>query len=543
MMFNVIILVAIGVIVFFHYVQGFFSATLSAIIAAIAAVMALSFYEPVVEALLAGKMANTAHALVLMALFAVIYLVLRVLFDKAIPGNIRVPAIVDKVGGAAMGLVAAVFAGGVVAVAGQMLPFTAAAGGYAKYEVDERRQVAVPTQAGGRQADRILFDELRSETSGKFDEAQRQNLWVLPVDEILVNTVEHLSDDGALAAGRPLEQVHPDLLQELFGQRLGMETGSTRVVMHQPDKNKPAFSSVDLYTIPSAPQEDFESDKVRRPTRKAAVPAELRPTPAQMIVVARVMLTRQAGDPEDFWFRFSPGSVRLVAPGERPTGERAFVNYFPVGTLEKGRTVVANKPDDFLFADLRQSDKGVDFVFVVDKAGFVQDPNEKPLKVADGIFLEINRMGRIELSQLEVKTGIQPSEKVAILRKGQTATPPGVTPPGVTPPPVAGTQPTTPTPPTPNPYLAKLIGAWMGTTGDNRSLILEFKEGGELAYAVNGVPGTGTWKVTSEAGTNVIGISRNIAGNEMNATITFKSDDAISYQPSGQASMEMTRRK
>ena len=39
MIFNIIILVLIGVVAYFHYVQGFFSATFSAVIAIAAAVM------------------------------------------------------------------------------------------------------------------------------------------------------------------------------------------------------------------------------------------------------------------------------------------------------------------------------------------------------------------------------------------------------------------------------------------------------------------------------------------------------------------------
>src|SRR5438552_8794409 len=114
MIFGIIVLAIIGIVGFFHYVQGFFSATLSAVITVIAAVLAVSYHEQVVEAVLGGKAANIAHGMTLAVMLEVNYLILRVLFDKMVPGTVRVPVILDKVGGAGMGVGAGVFAAGIV---------------------------------------------------------------------------------------------------------------------------------------------------------------------------------------------------------------------------------------------------------------------------------------------------------------------------------------------------------------------------------------------------------------------------------------------
>ena len=45
MIFAIIILLFLGAIAFFHYIQGFFSATISAIITVFAAVSAFSYHE------------------------------------------------------------------------------------------------------------------------------------------------------------------------------------------------------------------------------------------------------------------------------------------------------------------------------------------------------------------------------------------------------------------------------------------------------------------------------------------------------------------
>src|SRR4051812_48688887 len=121
MIFSVIIILIIGGVAYFHYAQGFFSATISAFCAVVAAVTAVSYHEVVVNSLLKGAVADYAHGMVLAALFAIVYIVLRVLADKMVPGALRLPVMVDRIGGAAMGLIAAIFTAGVVALVAQML--------------------------------------------------------------------------------------------------------------------------------------------------------------------------------------------------------------------------------------------------------------------------------------------------------------------------------------------------------------------------------------------------------------------------------------
>src|SRR5258708_6850845 len=133
MIFFAILMLFLGAIVFFHYLQGFFSSTLSAIFAVIAAVLAFSYHETIVETYLGGRMADYAHALVLLVLFATIYLVLRIIFDSAISGNVRMPVTIDKVGAVVMGVIAGVFATGIVAIAAEEMPFTGSIPRYARH--------------------------------------------------------------------------------------------------------------------------------------------------------------------------------------------------------------------------------------------------------------------------------------------------------------------------------------------------------------------------------------------------------------------------
>src|SRR5687768_12573703 len=131
MIFGIVILLLVLLVAYFHYMQGLLNGVISAVCAVIAAALALGFHENVIAMVAQGKLADQTHALVLVGMFAAIYLILRVIFDKLVPGQIRFPAIVDKIGGAITGLIAGVFAIGILAIAAQTLPFGPAVGDYA----------------------------------------------------------------------------------------------------------------------------------------------------------------------------------------------------------------------------------------------------------------------------------------------------------------------------------------------------------------------------------------------------------------------------
>ena len=73
-------------------------------------------------------MAGYAEGMILVAMFALIYVILRVIFDNLIPGNVRYPLLVDKIGSAIMGVFAGLFSIGIFALAVQTLPFGASVG-------------------------------------------------------------------------------------------------------------------------------------------------------------------------------------------------------------------------------------------------------------------------------------------------------------------------------------------------------------------------------------------------------------------------------
>ncbi|HEV2295247.1 MAG TPA: CvpA family protein [Tepidisphaeraceae bacterium] len=398
--FAIIIIVLVGVIAFFHYTQGFWSATLSAIIAVIAAVLAIGYHESVVNTLLKGRISDYAHAFALVAIFGLTYLILRAIIDKVIPGNLRLPVIVDKVGAGMMGIVAAIFSVGVVAVAAQAMPFGPEIGGYARYEMTDEREAAI--QVAGKQQYQDIVTLPQVESNALDEEATKKKL-LLPVDEWVIGLVSHLSDGGSLAGKRQLEEVHPNYLDELFAQRLGIQVGANRVAINEP-KQQVQIDGL-FRAPPTIPQFDSDITSARPDGKPVTWPA---PKDGEMYLVARVKFLGGAdsGKPPEF-VRFSPGSIRLVARSD----EEGAKNYFPIGTVENGSMLFTNRIDDYLFVSEGQA---ADVVFLVRSDEVLEG---KTNKVKEGVFIEVKRLAREDLSGKTVDEGIKPDASVSVLRK------------------------------------------------------------------------------------------------------------------------------
>ncbi|HWE96614.1 MAG TPA: CvpA family protein [Tepidisphaeraceae bacterium] len=436
MVFTVVIILLLAAIVFFHYLQGFFSSVLSAVLTVVAAVLAFSWHEVIVEKYLQGRMADYAHAMTLIVLFAVIYVVLRVAFDKMIPGAVQLPAAADKLGGALMGLVAGIFATGVFAVAAQELPFGPTVGMYSRFEVTDSS--AIVSRNNRQNQDATLNDVLISEDAGRFNPVGRKMLYP-PVDDMYLAAVRRLSETGSLQGDQPLSDVHPDFLTEAYGQRLGIQPGGGHVTMEK-GTGEPNVAVEGVYLMGRVRLADMEPHGIRATLPKsglAVVDTISTPVPAlpgsnktpdpkktfiaaagkdqenskdQMLIVVRVLFGKDASDREDWMVRFSTGSIRLVARKFDPVaGEKKPADYFPLGTVEKsqdGMTLYLNKPDDFLFVSAKEKQACVDLAFAVDRDGFLGGDKEQ--KIVDGTFLEVKRMARLDLGGKSVATWVAP---------------------------------------------------------------------------------------------------------------------------------------
>jgi len=418
--FGIILLALIAIIAYAHYLQGFFSATISAIITVFAAVLAVSLHETVVYMWKPGRFPDVASGIILCALFALIYLAARLVFDKAIPGNTRLPFLADKFGAAAMGLVAGMFATGVIAIAAQTFPVGPSILGYAYYPVVDKSPLVI-LPGTPNEIERYLFDELKvdSELSpGTFPLHNASPL--IGADAVVVNTVMCLSNGGSLAGDTPMASVHPNYLQELFGQRLGIEPGAKHTALDYGDSSQVQVTN--MYRLKSLPQKDADISQVRgQSCYKPELPATLAPDASKKsLIVLRVQVTQAAADADNL-FRFSPASIRLCAKNVDDPNRVTWRNYYPVGTVAAGKTLLVNHLDDPLFIKLEAVDKSsVDLAFVVDDVSDIITQEEGAAdKPAQGAFLEVKRLARIELSALNlpVESFLKADPKSTLMRK------------------------------------------------------------------------------------------------------------------------------
>jgi len=412
MIFCGILLVLTGVVAFFQYVQGFFSATISAIAATIAAIVAMGWYETAVPLIFNAKIFDSAAPIALVVIFAVTYLVIRLVIDALVPGNVRVPFIVDKVGAGLMGLIAALMATGIVAVAADAMPFGPAVGMYARFPTMDQSDPMYGGQNGQMQ-DTKNYDVY---TGDKYpDDANESSVW-LRQDDLLAGLIRKVSaDDGSLSSGHPFTAVHPDLLDEYYGQRLGIQAGARHTAVS--NQASPEVSVKGIYEPPRPiPLVDGEPPTMRI-AGSTPVPATLAADVGQIVLVVRMTFAgKDLADDADDLMRYSAASIRLVAG--QPGNNVPFKDFYPVATLDNKGIAVACRPDDFLFSDMGQT-RTIDFVFLVDRDNVMADATKNPpFELPPGTFVEFKRYAVSDIGGQTVQYGPPPNpDKTPVIRK------------------------------------------------------------------------------------------------------------------------------
>jgi hypothetical protein len=409
MIFSIVIILLVGVVAYFYYVQGLFTSLLTAVCAVIAAVIAVSYHENLADLAFRNRMTDEGTAFSLVVLFAVTFVPLRLILDNLIPGNIRLPVLMDKIGSGVFGVVTGIFAIGVFAIAAQSLPFGPGIMGQSRFKTLPARSVTVPN-ARGQAADSYVTDELSSE---KFVDDDRQSLF-FPVDDWVLGFVSFLSDGGSLAGDRTLASVHPNYLDEFFGQRLGIQPGAEHIAVNAPGHDQVTVPLA--YTPAQLAEADEEIPQLRNGTLQLLKPT-LTVGGSNVILVVRVMFDGSASD-EDKFVRFSTGSIRLVADG---------TDYYPLGTLDGSGVLRMDKPDDPLLVGVSDGPHAADVVFDVPKTvlqGGAMTQTASGATVsetfstfASGVFLDVKRMAQIDLSGVKIVPPQAPDKTLNVIRK------------------------------------------------------------------------------------------------------------------------------
>jgi len=417
MILSIVLLLFVGLIAYLHFLQGLLSGFISVVLALIATAVAMAEYEPMAAYVSGGKYNDQSQGVCLIALFALTYLIGRLIFDKAVPGNIRLPHLVDGIGGAVCGLIAGLLGTGIIAIALQSMPFGVSVAGYARYPVAADRNAAVP-QEDGRQVDRLVIGQLKNDNLDK-----EEGGMLLPVDDFVVGYTKHLSDGGSLANDKPFDSIHPDLIQELFAQRLGIETGGKHTASNSAKGAQ--VEVVQMNVLPNAiPQTVGEFQTIWPDAPKGK---KLTAEAGHRLITVTVLFKNEAGD-DDHIVRLSPGSIRIAYKGSD-----GWKNCFPIGTVQGGQAWLS-KVDDFMFIDVSKEDRGANFLFSVEEGAplTIQNASAKPAAggkgsaaaasviVAPGTFIEVKRLAKISLEDVTVAMGMPPEkQKYYPMRKAQ----------------------------------------------------------------------------------------------------------------------------
>jgi hypothetical protein len=422
------LIVLLLLIALIHYIQGMFSATLSAILALLAAAVALGFQEPVLQMIKPAKL-DIAGPGILCGLFIVSYLVMRIIFDRVVPGNVRLESTIDKVGAAIMGLIAGVICTGIIAIATSWMPFNSKLGVmYSRYAVEGDQEVSGAFSAQQSQAQVFtVFSPVKGaaflpndkDSSGMVD--PNLNKMFVPVDDWTVGLVSAMSN-GSLSGERKFTDIHPDYLQELYGERTGIQPAARHTAPNYPGASQAVeVESMYMMAAPPPPADIKKDhgvyvDAAASAVRKGDLDVQgVLPEKGKPLLIVRAKISASAGDDTSQSIDFSVAAVRLVVHyTDKNTSVESPTDIYPIGTYEDGKFYV-DRMDDYLFA---HGDSVVDFVFPLDDVQEVTTDAKPEAKaqtytVRDGTLFQFKQLGLVDLSNKTVIAGTPPESKSA----------------------------------------------------------------------------------------------------------------------------------
>lgn len=276
MLTNILILVAIIGLAYWYGVQGFFTAFLHLILTIVAIALSLALWEPLVQGLLIERLPWYAWGVGLLGPFVLILIVLRVLMDLLVPGNVNFGALANFVGGCLCGALSAILTTGFAVVGLGFIPISVDLGGYQPLSV--AADSTVSGQAG-------------------------QGLW-LPVDRMTVGFFNGLST-GTFSTSTPLADYRPDLARQACLARLRYDANAS--VSASP-------SAVQVLSLDLVPRPRRQAGEAQDPPPiRLFVEAQKRINDSDSLALVQTQwkITRGTFD-EDSTLRLPPTQVRLL---------------------------------------------------------------------------------------------------------------------------------------------------------------------------------------------------------------------------------------
>jgi hypothetical protein len=204
MIVNLVLILFLLFMAYWWSQQGLFSGLLHLISVIVAGSLAFAFWEPLTGMtmnMLPGG-ARYAWGASLILSFCIFLGLIRLAYDKLVGRNMHFPPIVNLIGGAAMGLFAAILTSGIVLLGVGFMH--------------------VPSSFGG-------YEPVILSGSGEMQENAGGKLWVA-VDAMTADFFSGLSG-GAFACGTPMAEYQPQLLEQAWAFRAHTDPFASRIVL------------------------------------------------------------------------------------------------------------------------------------------------------------------------------------------------------------------------------------------------------------------------------------------------------------------------
>ncbi len=278
--------------------KGLYRTTILFFCCLIGAVVAFAFYENFWALLSHPFLQRFGEGLSLMLIFLLVALTLDLLSEQLLTGNMRLPPMVDTVGGGFVGFWTAMLVVGVLCVSIQMLPWQRSAMGFERIYRDKKHR-------------------------------ERTRSLLLRPDAFTVGLVGYLSDN-IFSGKNSFRSVHPELLEELARSNMRVQAESRRMV--PPDvESAPSFDVITLVQISDPALDAAKPVKDESGDYKIVIQKRGKtPDDGHRYLVARSKLRGEVADLEDNWHRFTPQQVRMV--GTLPNGK--VEQYYAAGYRE-----------------------------------------------------------------------------------------------------------------------------------------------------------------------------------------------------------------
>ncbi len=336
MILNLIVLVFVLAMAIFWSTQGLFSAVLHLLVTIAAGAIAFAVWEPVTQRLLLDAVPSWSWTAGLLLPFALVLVVLRLISNKLVGGNLKLPGLADQGLGGLVGAISGVLTAGVLLLALSFLPLGASLLGYQPVEVQTTGQLGTPV-----------------------NEAVTTSLWI-PADGVAAGFFSFASTHG-FASRQPMGLLRPDLANKAATFRIGQFYDPNATLVANPDTVRvEAFRVFDGPLPVEVPSLLERFVRERAPTREGD---------RLVLVTTRWENQKGAATFDEGILRLPPAQTLLLA---EPSDGGPLASYLPVGWSKQPVTSPTAEfygvVDNRSYASSELPDDTITFVYAIPEA-------------------------------------------------------------------------------------------------------------------------------------------------------------------------------